>query len=91
LSLFFTEDRRFSEVAGVRIGTPTRQAERLLRRRAYAACTDAIGLRREHAWLTVSFIGGRPHSVGAVDYLVGGHVDGFYLHGRRNPRVTDCA
>jgi hypothetical protein len=91
LSLFFTQDRRFAEAAGVRIGTPTKQAESLLHRRAFASCTDAISLRNEHAWLTVSLGGGRPQPDGTTNRLVGGRVDGFYLLGRRNPRVTDCA
>jgi hypothetical protein len=91
LSLFFTQDRRFAEAAGVRIGTPTKQAERLLRKRALAACTDAIGLQGEHSSMTVTLDGGKPHTVGNVNYLVGGHVGGFYLHGERNPGVTDCA
>ena len=90
LSLFFTQDRRFAEAAGVRIGTPTQRAERLLHQKAFSGCTDAIGLQGKHTRMTVSLDGGKLQIVGANHYLVGGHVDAFYLHGRRDPGVTDC-
>jgi hypothetical protein len=77
LSLFITRDRRFAEAAGVRIGTPTKRAERLLHRRALFGCVGAIRLQGKRVWTTVAL--GR-----------GGRVDAFYLHGRRDPGVTDC-
>jgi hypothetical protein len=77
LSLFFTTDPRFADSAGVRIGTPTPQAERLLHRKAISGCTDAIHFDGRATSMTVS--------LGS-----GGRVDGFYLHGRLNPGATDC-
>jgi len=78
------------EVSGVRIGTPTERAERLLHQRAFSGCTDAISIQTKHTGLTVSLAGGKLHIVGTKHYLAGGHVDGFYLHGLRDPSVTDC-
>jgi hypothetical protein len=89
LSLFITQDRRFAEAGGVRIGTPTKRAERLLHQRGYSGCVAAIRLQRKRSWLTVS-LGGKIQTVGAARSLVGGYVDGFYLHGRRNTGATDC-
>jgi hypothetical protein len=34
--------------------------------------------------------GGKLHTVGKNLSVVGGRVDGIYLHGRRDPGVTDC-
>jgi len=90
LSLFITEDPRFAEVAGVRIGTTTGQAERLLHRKAYSGCNDAIGLRGKQTRLALPLDGGKLHIVGKKLYVVGGHGSAFYLHGRRDPGVTDC-
>lgn len=90
LSLFITQDRRFAEVAGVRIGTSTGRAERLLHRKAFSGCNDAIGLHSKQARLSLPLTGGRPHIVGTKLYVVGGRVEAFYLHGRRDPGVTDC-
>lgn len=59
------------------IGTPTKRAERLLHRQALFGCVGAIRLQGKRVWTTVAL--GR-----------GGRVDAFYLHGRRDPGVTDC-
>ena len=80
LSLFITQDSRFA-ASGVTVGMSTKQAERLLQRRAHSGCISAIGLRGKHTRLTVA-LGGSVH--GPL------HVDEFDLHGRRNTGATDC-
>jgi hypothetical protein len=90
LSLFITQDPRFALAGGVRIGTPTARAERVLHRRAFSGCNDAIGVQRKQTRLALPLSGARLNVVGKKLYAVGGRVDGFYLHGRRDPGVTDC-
>lgn len=90
LSLFITRDPRFAVTGGVGIGTPTARAVRVLHRKAYSGCTDSIRVSRNNTRLTLSLGGGTFRTVGATPSVVGGHVDGFYLHGRRDPGVTDC-
>jgi hypothetical protein len=90
LSLFFTTDPRFAESAGVRIGTPTRQAERLLHRKAIAGCVESIGLGGKRTSMVVSVDGRKTQTVGTSTYVLNGSVDAFYLHGALNPGATDC-
>jgi hypothetical protein len=90
LSLFFTYDPRFREATGLGVGTPTKRAELLLHRKAIAGCTEAIGLPGKRTSLTVSVDSNRIRTVGSLNYVLGGHVDGFFLHGQRDPGVTDC-
>lgn len=92
LGLFFTHDRRYVEGAGVRIGTSTTRAERILRRRVYSGCGDYLRLDRRGVRLAVEFGGGRTRETPDGMLLVGGRVTGFYLHSRHHdPGVTDCA
>ncbi|HJU36796.1 MAG TPA: hypothetical protein VJ716_05190 [Gaiellaceae bacterium] len=89
LSLFITQDRRF-EAAGVLIGTATGRAERLLHRKAVAGCNEVIGVQGKQTRLALPLTGGKLHAVGRRLHVEGGRVDAFYLHGRRDPGVTDC-
>jgi hypothetical protein len=90
LSLFITQDPRFALAGGVRIGTPTARAEGVLHRRAFSGCNDAIGVQGKQTRLALPLAGGKLHVVGKKPYVDGGRVDGIYLHGRRDPGVTDC-
>lgn len=88
LGAFYTDDLRYRESHGVRIGMGTAKAERLLRHRLHVGCETAIHLRSLHATLTVAFTGGVVRRDGTV---AGGHVDAFMLHGlRHDPGVVEC-
>jgi hypothetical protein len=89
LSLFFTQDRRFVEAAGIRIGAPELRAERLLRQTAIYGCAADLHVGNKRAWLTVALSGGKIRTLGTTSYLVGGHVRDFLFHGRLDPGVTD--
>ena len=94
LGLFFTQGRRpLWKTHGVRIGTPTTRAERLLHRKVYEGCGAYVFLHSKRARLTIEFAGGstRDDKAGRL-LLAGGHVSAFYLHSAdRDPGVTDCA
>lgn len=88
LGAFYTDDPRYRESHGVRIGMRTTKAERLLHRRLHVGCETAIYLRSGRATLTVAFTGGVVRRDGTV---AGGHVDAFMLHGlRHDPGVVEC-
>lgn len=40
--------------------------------------------------MVVSIDATRTRTVGTGDYVLDGRVDGFFLHGLRNPGATDC-
>jgi hypothetical protein len=85
LGLFYTADARYVEAHGVRIGMPTRTAERLLGRRLYIGCGPNIFLRSPRAGLTISF-NGRTNNL-----ETGGRVAELVLHGlHHDPRVFEC-
>lgn len=74
---FYTASARYSESHGVRIGTPTVQAEHLVHRPASTTRCAVIFVGRPLQCLTV--------------VLDGGHVSAFALHGRRSEiGVFDC-
>jgi hypothetical protein len=88
LGAVYTDDPRYRENHGVRIGMPTAEAERLLHQHLRVGCETAIYLRSRRATLTVAFSGGRVQRDGTV---TGGHVDAFMLHGlRHDPGVVEC-
>jgi hypothetical protein len=88
LGVVYTDDPRYRESHGVRIGMPTAEAERLLRRRLHGGCMTAIYLKSGRATLTVAFSGGRVRRDGTV---VGGRVVAFMLHGlRHDPGIAEC-
>jgi hypothetical protein len=88
LGAVYTDDLGYRESHGVRIGTPTAEAERLLHRRLHVGCETAIYLKSGRATLTVAFSGGRAQPDGTV---VGGHVVAFMLHGlRHDPGIAEC-
>jgi len=95
LGLFFTLVRKpYSESHGLRIGTPTARAERLLHRRIPLGphCGPEVELQSKRARLAIFFSGGNSNSYHPGGLLVGGHVDSFYLHSKdRDPGVTDCS
>ena len=72
LGAVYTDDPRYRESHGVRIGMPTAEAERRLHRHLRVGCETAIYLRSGRATLTVAFSGGRVQRDGTV---IGGHVD----------------
>lgn len=84
LGTFFTTSNRYEEAHGVQIGMATATAEQLLRRRVVVGCEANIYSRS----LTIAFAGGRRAQNG---YLIGGHVEAFALHGRKDDvGVFDC-
>jgi hypothetical protein len=79
-----TTSSRFHEAHGVRIGTETATAERLLHRTVYVGCEDNMYLPE----LTVAFTGGHR---GRGGRLVGGHVYAFAMNGKKHDvGVFDC-
>lgn len=88
LGTFYTIEPHYRMSRGVRVGMPTAEAERLLRRRVRVACVAAIYLRSGRATLTVLFSGGALHRDGTMS---GGRVDALVLHGlRHDPGVFEC-
>jgi hypothetical protein len=88
LGLFYTADSRYVESHGVRVGMPTADAERLLKRRLRGGCEDNIYLSSSQATLTVAFTGGVIHHDGTV---TGGRVYALVLHGmRHDPGIFEC-
>ena len=79
---FYTSAATYTERHGIRIGMPTRSAERILHRRVYVGCEAnlAVGL------LTIAFDGGvnRRTAGSPTRRLVRGHVYGFVISGRRS-------
>jgi len=89
LGNFYTTSPRYEEGHGVRIGTATATAERILHQRVYVGCEENL---REGV-LTVAFIGGvgRASQGSPGLHLVGGHVYAFAAHGGRSDiGVFDC-
>ena len=85
LGLFYTADARYVEAHGVRVGMPTRAAERLLGRRLHEGCGPNIFLRSSRAGLTISFTGR------TSNLEKGGHVAELVLHGlHHDPGVFEC-
>jgi hypothetical protein len=90
---FYTSSARYYEIHGVRIGTPTAKAERLVHKLAYVGCEENIYLGKGGRSLTIAFDGGSPRKLSGSDglHLVGGHVFAFALHGPRSDvGVFDC-
>ena len=90
---FYTVSALYTEAHGVRIGTATAKAERLVHKLAYVGCEENIYLGPGGRDLTIAFEGGSPHKLrGSTGlHLVGGDVYAFALHGRRNDvGVFDC-
>jgi hypothetical protein len=88
LGLFYTTESRFVEGHGVRIGMPTAEAERLLKKRLHVGCGENIFLAGSRARLTVAFDGGVINHDATV---AGGHVYAFVLHGlRHDPGLFEC-
>jgi len=85
LGIFYSADARYVEAHGVRIGMPTRTAERLLGRRLHEGCGANIFLRSPRAGLTISFTGR------TSNLEKGGHVAELVLHGlHHDPGVFEC-
>jgi hypothetical protein len=88
LGAVYTDDPRYRENHGARIGMPAAEAERLLHWQLRVGCETTIYLRSRRATLTVVFGGGRVQRNGT---LTGGHVSAFMLHGlHHDPGVVEC-
>jgi hypothetical protein len=86
---FYTISRRYEESHGVRIGTATATAERILHQRVYVGCEENL----RDGLLTVAFTGGVGRTTRGSPglHLVGGHVYAFAAHGGRSDiGVFDC-
>ena len=90
LGTFFTAAaHQYRESHGVRIGTTTATAERLLHMRLIAGCGTSIYLKTKAAFLTVAFTGGRARPPSLT--VTGGHVYAFVLHSPRHYLgIFDC-
>jgi hypothetical protein len=89
LEEFFTFEPRYVERHGVRIGTSSAKAERVLHRRLYYGCDQAIRLSSRTGLLSVLFAGGIEHRPN--NHVIGAHVEAFVLHSRlRGSGVFDC-
>ena len=89
LGTVFTAAHQYVEGRGLRVGTPTATAEKLLHKSLIAGCGMSIYLMGKTATLTIAFTGGHIHSPGL--HVTGGHVYGFVLHSRHNDLgVFDC-
>jgi hypothetical protein len=88
LETFFTTEPRYSEGHGVRIGTASSAAERLLHKRLSEGCETNIYLSSPTGSLTIAFAGGK---AGRHLHVTGAHVFAFVLHSRhRDAGVFDC-
>jgi hypothetical protein len=92
LGAAYTTSPRYTESHGVRIGTSTSRAERLLHRLVYAGCEASVYLESRRAHLTIAFDGGHARVVHNVARdLIGGHAAIFVLHSPRDDvGVWDC-
>jgi hypothetical protein len=88
LELFITRDDRYTDVHGIRVGTPTATAERLLHRRVFVGCEADLFFKTRAAYLVLGFEG---RLTLPSRRLVGGQVGFLVVHSRRrSPGVLDC-
>jgi hypothetical protein len=91
LAILFTENRRFIDVRGIHVGTPTAVAQRLAHKRVISGCFDGFSFTTKSAFLVMWFYGGKDVVRHRLPHLVGGHVGLLVVHSRRlNPGVLDC-
>jgi hypothetical protein len=94
LAIFYSSDRRYRNLFGVSVGTPTATAEKTLHRTVYVGCLASIRIVTKSAFLTLIFDGGRPRPIHHPAYyiaLIGGRVGTIVVHSNKlNPGVLDC-
>jgi hypothetical protein len=91
LAILYTEDPRFADPHGVRVGTTQAVAERRLHERVIVGCLDGLTFRTKTGFLVMWFYGGKDVVRHRLPHLVGGHVGLIVVHSRRlNPGVLDC-
>jgi hypothetical protein len=81
LADFVTSSGHYVGPRGVRVGTPSAAAERLLHQRLRAACGENLGFTTSRALLTLEFIGG---SVRRDRSVVGAHLADVVLTSPRH-------
>jgi hypothetical protein len=78
---FETSSRNYVGPRGVRVGTRSAVAERLLHQRLRSACGENLGFTTRRALLTLEFVGG---SVGPARHVVGAHLADIVLTSPRH-------
>jgi hypothetical protein len=81
LADFFSGSRRYIGPGGIRVGTPSAVAERVLHQRLRRACGENLGLSSRIARMTIEFAGGTERS---DRHVVGAHLQDFVLTSRRH-------
>jgi hypothetical protein len=83
LEALYTTDTRYVDPHGVHAGTPTRVAQRRLRRHPFNGCYSGFRFDTKRAFLVMWLEGGKK--------LIGNHVGFVVVHSQRlNPGVFDC-
>lgn len=94
LSLFWTQDPRFTSLLGVHVGTSAAAAERATRRTVYVGCLATAWIKTKRSFLVAIFAGGSDHVVHHPSYYVGldgGHADALVVESwTTGPGVLDC-
>jgi len=78
---FFSGSRRYVGPGGIRVGTPSAVAERVLHQRLRRACGEDLGVSSRAAQMTIEFAGGTERSDRSI---VGAHLQDFALTSRRH-------
>jgi hypothetical protein len=81
LVAFQTSSGHYVGPRGVRVGTPSAVAERLLHQHLRAACGENLGFRTSRVSLTLEFVGGSLRPGGSV---VGAHLADLVVTSRRH-------
>jgi hypothetical protein len=81
LADFFTGSGKYVGPHGLRVGTSSSVAERLLHQRLRRACDENLSIKSSLARLTIEFAGG---SEGNDRSVVGAHIEDFVLTSRRH-------
>lgn len=78
--------RRFVDAHGIRVGTSSATAERLLHQTLVSGCTDAL----REGEITLLFDGGHMVVAMGQNHVVGAHVSAFVLDGHQRTGLFEC-
>jgi hypothetical protein len=79
-------DRRFVGPYGIRVGTPSPTAERLLQERLVSGCTEAL----HKGSITFLFAGGRVVPTSTGNHVLGAHVEALVVDGHEQTGLFEC-
>jgi hypothetical protein len=89
LAQFFTDTKHYVESHGLRVGMPTRRADKLAHRQARGGCSTGMYISSSAARLVIPFRGGTEQNRNLL--LEGGSVEAFALDSKtQNVGVWDC-